>query len=165
VQELRATRCNFGEKCNNICKNSEEYTNKGEKICVFLHPEETLENFYNRALKKNDKKLEKIEIIVESDEEVDTAEVVVESEKTESLENEDVIEDNEDTSDESVNETLEIFESESEVSYEEENYEIENEKIEACEEACIIISLPRNEIGKLCELILSSDIKARITKQ
>lgn len=161
VQELRATKCNFGENCHNVCKNSNLYVNKGDKVCVFLHPDETLDNFYNRALKKNDK-IEKIEVIVESDEEIkepiNSVDKKVESDA-------DVSEDSEDTVDNTLDDTPEIFENESVYSDHDYEIEIENEKNEPIEEeARIIITLPRNEIGKLCELILSSDIKARITK-
>jgi hypothetical protein len=161
VDELRATKCNFGENCHNVSKNSDLYLNKGEKVCVFLHPDETLDNFYNRALKKkNDKLLEKIEVIVESDDEETQIPAVCTHESVD--ENTEInFEEIENTSD-STEEHLETLENESVyLDY----TEYENEKIEEYEEACIVISLPRNQIGKLCELILSSDVKARITKQ
>lgn len=168
VNELRATKCNFGESCNNVCKNSNLYANKGDKVCVFLHPDETLDNFYNRALKKNDKILEKIEVIVESEDEetqiatTGTDESANETAEMNVVESVDAIDQSENTSD-STEEHLETLENES--VYSDYEIEFEDEKIDTCEEACIVISLPRNQIGKLCELILSSDIKARITKQ
>ena len=193
VQELRATKCNFGENCHNVLKNSNLYVNKGEKVCVFLHPHETLDNFYNRALKKkNDKILEKIEIVESEDKVCDSIVIVsdknilaIEESTVANIDNEDALNNNKDANEsadeipdknedifdnsedtnESMEETSDINEDENENLSSDYDEEYKDEKINMCEEACIIISLPRNEIGKLCELILSSDIKARITKQ
>jgi hypothetical protein len=167
VHELRTTKCNFGENCHNVRKNSNLYINKGEKVCVFLHPDETLDNYYNRALKKNDK--EKVEIVLESDEEnvienedsdktenIDTVEAVEENKYLESSEEEEPID---------YTETNDYVESEEETVDSESLYSEHAENNAVYEEASIIISLSKNEIGRLCELIFNSDIKARITKQ
>ena len=51
-EELKTTPCNFGCYCKHIRKEGEEYlNNETEKICIFLHPDESLINFEFRALR------------------------------------------------------------------------------------------------------------------
>lgn len=71
INELKTTPCNFASKCNNVRRNGKHYVNHGQKLCIFLHPDESLDNYYNRALsgKKPEKYLKhKTEKYVEEDE-------------------------------------------------------------------------------------------------
>ena len=53
VNELKTTPCNFKDKCNNVRRKGKQYINHGQKLCVFLHPDESLDNYYTRALSGN----------------------------------------------------------------------------------------------------------------
>ena len=156
VNELKATKCNFGKNCNNVSKCNNLFSNKGDKMCVFLHPEESLDNYYNRAL-KNQKKPEILiaEKIEESESEDDDDELQDE----ESEEDEDEDEEDEEEEDEEDEEDDEERKSESITFLNVKNNVDEEDEI-------LILILPKNKVGKLCEVILSAGIKnLRITKQ
>jgi len=52
VEELKTNPCNFGVDCHNVRKDGDEYVNnETDKICIFLHPEESLKNYEARALR------------------------------------------------------------------------------------------------------------------
>ena len=52
AEELKTIPCNFGSECKHIRKDGTEYLNNDTgKICVFIHPDESLCNFESRALR------------------------------------------------------------------------------------------------------------------
>jgi hypothetical protein len=53
VEDLKTTPCNFGEYCHHVRKDGDDYINnsESEKVCIFLHPEESLKNYEARALR------------------------------------------------------------------------------------------------------------------
>jgi hypothetical protein len=87
VSELKTTPCNFKDGCFNVRKNGKHYINHGHKLCVFLHPGESLDNYYIRALsgKKPGKYLKR----KDSDEEDDEEEEDEEEEESEDEEEDD----------------------------------------------------------------------------
>jgi len=68
-EELQTTSCNFAAECKHVRKEVDEYFNNDTgKICVFLHPGESLRNFETRALRPlaEAKKLKSIETKVDT---------------------------------------------------------------------------------------------------
>ena len=67
VEDLKTNPCNFGVHCHHVRKDGEEYVNNKEtdRICIFLHPDETLKNYEARALRviAADKKRKSVEDI------------------------------------------------------------------------------------------------------
>jgi hypothetical protein len=52
-EELKTNPCNFGNECKHVRNEGGDYVNNDTgKICIFLHPEETLRNFELRALRQ-----------------------------------------------------------------------------------------------------------------
>jgi hypothetical protein len=51
-EELNTNPCNFGNECRHVRKEGDGYINNDTgKICIFLHPDESLHNFEARALR------------------------------------------------------------------------------------------------------------------
>jgi hypothetical protein len=103
VNELNTTPCNFKDKCNNVRKKGKQYINHGQKLCVFLHPDESLDNYYTRALsgKKPEKYLKhKKSKVVEEDSDDDEDDDGEEDDDDEEEEDEEDDEDDDDDDDE-----------------------------------------------------------------
>ena len=61
IDELNISPCHFGEQCFNINKCGSEYgNNSSEKICIFLHPDETLKNYERRIMPTKKRKHQNI---------------------------------------------------------------------------------------------------------
>ena len=70
-EELKTNPCNFGNECKHVRKEGDAYINNGTgKICIFLHPEESLHNFESRALRPLVKKVVKAEVKTEESKEI-----------------------------------------------------------------------------------------------
>ena len=65
VEDLKTNPCNFGVDCHHIRKDGDEYVNNNtNKICIFIHPDESLKNYESRALRiMADKKRKSVEDI------------------------------------------------------------------------------------------------------
>jgi Putative zinc finger protein/Zinc finger C-x8-C-x5-C-x3-H type (and similar) len=74
IKDLRTTPCNFGARCNNVRKSGDKYVNTGTKKCAYLHPSESLENYYNRALKTTVLDVEEVEEEEDDNEDEDDSE-------------------------------------------------------------------------------------------
>jgi hypothetical protein len=63
VEELKTIPCNFGQTCIHVKKDGDKYVNTSEteKVCVFIHPEESLDNYETRALRTFPKKRKGLE--------------------------------------------------------------------------------------------------------
>jgi len=62
VEELKTNPCNFGNECRHVRKEGDGYINNDTgKICIFLHPDESLHNFEARALRPLVKKVKDTE--------------------------------------------------------------------------------------------------------
>jgi Putative zinc finger protein len=170
IDELRVATCNFGDKCNNIYKDGKVYENYDSKVCQFLHPDESLNNFYERVLKDNIKKAKEMRKkakkadVKDSDAETpyssDDASTIsaVESAAEES---------DDDSSEEDVLPEVEETESVSDESVSDES--VENRLFspttwsvspsEDLENITITVTVPNNKVGLLCEAIFNSGIK------
>ena len=174
IGDLRVASCNFGDDCINIYKDNKTYENYDSKVCQFLHPDETLDNFYERVLKdnlkkakENRKKAEKKVKDEESEYSSDDASSIstVESEESANTEESD---------DDSAEEDLEPevqhteTESDSDDSVDKRLFPSNTWSVtrsEDLDEATIIVTLPKNKLGLLCEAIFNSGIKdIRISK-
>lgn len=61
IDELNISPCHFGEQCFNINRCDSEYgNNSSEKICIFLHPDETLKNYERRIMPTKKRKNQNI---------------------------------------------------------------------------------------------------------
>lgn len=61
-EELKTNPCNFGNECMHVRKEGDGYINNDTgKICIFLHPDESLHNFEARALRPLVKKVKDTE--------------------------------------------------------------------------------------------------------
>lgn len=59
ITDLKLRECNFGDRCLNIMINGDHYywnNHKATKVCSFIHPCETLENYEDRVIKENKRK-------------------------------------------------------------------------------------------------------------
>ena len=59
LEDLRISKCKFGGKCYHVKKEGLSFENQSDKVCIFMHDDETLENYKHRVIDTEKTKLKK----------------------------------------------------------------------------------------------------------